>query len=67
LTNWIIFGPENILISYFNVDEKPYSDVAEIFERINLGVPVKKSQIVLGKLSTIFPGVVEKVEAILRN
>jgi hypothetical protein len=57
----------HILISYFNVEEKPYSDVVEIFERINLGVPVKKSQIVLGKLSTIFPGVVEKVEAILEK
>jgi len=59
--------PRNVLLSYFNVDGKPYSDVAEIFERINLGVPVKKSQIVLGKLSTIFPGVVEKVEAILER
>jgi hypothetical protein len=59
--------PKNIAISYFSVDEKPYSDVAEIFERINLGLPVKKSQIVLGKLSTIFPGVVAKVEAILEK
>lgn len=56
--------PENIGISYFDVDKKPYSDVVEIFEVINLGLPVKRSQIVLGKISTIFPGVVEKVEAI---
>jgi hypothetical protein len=54
--------PAELKLTYFNVKEKPYCEVAEIFERINLGLPVKKSQIVLGKLSTVSPGIVEIVE-----
>jgi hypothetical protein len=54
--------PTELKLTYFNVKEKPYCEVAEIFERINLGLPVKKSQIVLGKLSTVSPGIVEIVE-----
>ncbi len=59
--------PENVQMSLYNVEEKPYCEVAEIFERINLGTPVKKSQIALGKLSTIAPGVVQQVEDYLQR
>jgi len=54
--------PENIKINFFNINGKNYGDVAEIFERINLGTPVKRSQIALGKLSTVYRGAVSDVE-----
>jgi hypothetical protein len=57
--------PENIELTFFNVQERPYREVAEIFERINLGTPVKSSQIALGKLSATLPGIVQKVETYL--
>jgi hypothetical protein len=57
--------PDKISISFYNIHEKTYGDVAEIFQRINLGTPVKQSQIALGKLSTVYPGVVGEVEAYL--
>src|SRR5450759_2612381 len=60
-------GPERINITFYNVQDKSYRDVAEIFERINLGTPVRKSQIVLGKLSTVLPGVVDQVEEYLET
>ena len=59
--------PTNISISFYNINEKSYGDVSEIFERINLGTPVKRSQIVLGKLSTVYPGVVSEVEIFLEQ
>lgn len=59
--------PEKIDISFYNIHEKTYGDVAEIFQRINLGTPVRQSQIALGKLSTIYPGVVGEVETYLEE
>ena len=54
--------PESIPITIYNIEHKTYADVAEIFERINLGKPVKRSQILLGKLSAVYPGIVSEVE-----
>ncbi|MGD0540272.1 MAG: DUF262 domain-containing protein [Tepidisphaeraceae bacterium] len=59
--------PDDIKISFYNIQEKSYADVCEIFERINLGTPVTKSQIYLGKLSTKYQGVVSEVEAYLEK
>lgn len=59
--------PEKMQITFFVVYERPYADVAEIFERINLGTPVTRSQIVLGKLSLVLPGVVQEVETYLAH
>ncbi|HZL34908.1 MAG TPA: DUF262 domain-containing protein [Tepidisphaeraceae bacterium] len=57
--------PQNISIGLYNIHERSYGDVVEIFERINQGTPVKESQIVLGKLSKFDPGIVAKVEGYL--
>lgn len=57
--------PESIPITIYNIEHKTYADVAEIFERINLGKPVKRSQILLGKLSAVYPGIVSEVEGYL--
>ena len=59
--------PENIPIAIYNIQHKTYADVAEIFERINLGTPVRKSQILLGKLSAVYSGIVSEVEDYLAN
>ena len=58
-------NPENISISFYNINRRSYGEVADIFERINLGTPVKTSQIVLGKLSAIYRGIVSDVEKYL--
>ena len=63
-------SPDNIFLDVYNVSKYSYADVTEIFERINLGTPVKLSQILLGKLSAKQPGIVSQVEnhiRILRN
>ena len=54
--------PQNISIGLYNIHERSYGEVVEIFERINQGTPVKESQIVLGKLSEFDPGIVRDVE-----
>ncbi len=59
--------PKNISISFYNIDEREYGEVADIFERINLGTPVKTSQIVLGKLSAKYRGIVSDVEQYLET
>jgi hypothetical protein len=57
--------PRNISIGLYNIHERSYGEVVEIFERINQGTPVKESQIILGKLSECDPGIVAKVEGYL--
>jgi hypothetical protein len=57
--------PENVSIGLYNIHERTYGEVVEIFERINEGTPVKESQIVLGKLSALDPGIVANVECYL--
>lgn len=51
-----------IKLPIYLIGNKSYYEVTEIFERINLGTPVKLSQILLGKLSAKHPGIVSKVE-----
>lgn len=59
--------PHEIDISFYNINERSYGEVADIFERINLGTPVKASQILLGKLSAIYRGIVSDVEQYLES
>ncbi len=56
---------DTIDISFYNINERSYGEAADIFERINLGTPVKASQILLGKLSAIYRGIVSDVEQYL--
>jgi hypothetical protein len=58
---------DSINISFYNIQEKNYAEVCTIFERINLGTPVTRSQIYLGKLSTKYQGVVSEVEEYLER
>jgi hypothetical protein len=57
--------PQNISIGVYNIHERSYGEVVEIFDRINQGTPVRESQIVLGHLSEFNPGIVGPVEAYL--
>lgn len=57
--------PQNISVGIYNIKDRNYSDVVEIFERINQGTPVKESQIILGKLSQFYHGIVANVESYL--
>jgi hypothetical protein len=54
--------PTNVAVGIYNIHERSYGEVTEIFERINEGTPVRESQIVLGKLSALDPGIVGSVE-----
>jgi len=58
---------DEINISFYNIQEKNYAEVCTIFERINLGTPVTRSQIYLGKLSSKYKGVVSEVEEYLER
>jgi hypothetical protein len=55
-------APNEIKISYFLIDQRSYYEATEIFERINLGLPVSKTQIAVGKLSERYRGIVEELE-----
>ena len=57
--------PEKICLGFHYIKDRTYAEVADIFDRINRGTPVKMSQIVLGKLSAVYPGIVENVEEYL--
>ena len=59
--------PNKISLGFYRIQDRSYGEVAEIFDRINRGTQVKPSQIVLGKLSTIYPGIVENVEQYLET
>ncbi len=57
--------PTNILVATYSVGERSYADAVEIFDRVNRGTPVKQSQVVLARLSSVCPGIVGTVEQYL--
>jgi len=59
--------PGKISLGFHYIKDRTYAEVADIFDRINRGTPVKMSQIVLGKLSAVYPGIVENVEEYLET
>lgn len=59
--------PSRISLNFYEIQNRTYGEVADIFDRINRGTQVKPSQIVLGKLSVIYPGIIEDVEHYLES